>query len=355
MQASGQASLSKDASIHIIGQGLAGSVMAFRLIEAGYRPLVFDRGLANASSMVAAGMWNPVNFKRLNVGKHPELYIESMYEVYQRMETWLGVSFFRPLPIIRLYDSREEVHQWDLHEAMGKSGASYLSNPSHPVSDARVRHMHGAGLVQEGGRVNLPVMLHAMRARLQAEGLLRETTHEEDPQALTIHCSGMDVKAHPYWQWLPMAPNKGQVLTVRIPDFDTAHIYHFGRFVVPMEGDEYKLGSTYELNPHNALPDDEKGLEIMQDCNKTLEVDTTIVSHKAGYRPTTFDRMPIVGRHPERMNHYVFGGFGSRGVYYVPLCSARMIDFLIHGTDLPREIGTSRLTKYYKTSSDTEK
>ena len=245
MQAGSQPPLSSHESLHIIGQGLAGSVLAFRFIEAGYRPLVFDRGLEHASSMVAAGMWNPVNFKRLNVGKHPELYIESMYDVYRRMEAWLGVSFFKPWPIIRLYDSHQEIHQWDLHEAMGKSGASYLTNPTHVVTDPRVHHKHGAGLVQEGGRVNLPIMLQAMRIRLHEEGLLRAIPHEEDPSARTIHCSGMEVKTHPYWQWLPMAPNKGQVLTVNIPDFDTAHIYHFGRFVVPIEGDEYKLGSTY--------------------------------------------------------------------------------------------------------------
>jgi flavin-dependent dehydrogenase len=50
----------------IIGQGLAGTSVARRIEQAGKSVLVIDDGLKSSSSLVAAGMWNPIVFKRLN-------------------------------------------------------------------------------------------------------------------------------------------------------------------------------------------------------------------------------------------------------------------------------------------------
>ena len=49
----------------IVGQGIAGSVMAITLIEKGYTVCVIDKPDLSLSSKIAAGIWNPVVFKRL--------------------------------------------------------------------------------------------------------------------------------------------------------------------------------------------------------------------------------------------------------------------------------------------------
>ena len=48
----------------IIGQGLAGSLLAWRLLLRGERVLVVDNGYCSASSTVAAGLINPVTGKK---------------------------------------------------------------------------------------------------------------------------------------------------------------------------------------------------------------------------------------------------------------------------------------------------
>lgn len=341
--------LSKNQDIHIIGQGLVGSLLAFRLIEEGFRPIVYDKGHHEASSMVAAGMWNPVNFKRLNVGLHPEKYLEAMHAVYPRMEQWLGASFFRALPIARLFDSQEEINQWDIQSAMGKIAGRYLTQTDYPSTHPAVKSPLGAGLVAQGGRIDLPALLNAMRQKLEELGaFVTDEYTADDPDALVIHCSGMAILNHPLWNWLPMAPNKGQVLTLRINAFDSSHIYHFGRFVVPMNDDTYKLGSTYELRPTDRSPDPSLANEIIQDFRSTIACDHEVIDHRAGYRPTTFDRMPIIGPHPTAPHHYVCNGLGSRGVYYAPLCIEHLLEHLMHGTPLPREISLARALKFFK-------
>jgi glycine/D-amino acid oxidase-like deaminating enzyme len=342
--------------IHIVGQGLVGSLLAFRLIEAGYKPVVFDKGHKNASSMVAAGMWNPVNFKRLNVGQQPERYLAAMHDIYPRLEQWLDVQFFQSLPIVRLFESQEEINNWDLQSALGKTAGHYLTQPDFGIEQQGVNAPLGAGLVEAGGRIDMPMLLKAMRIKLKAMHLLVEEDYVlEEEDALVIHCTGMDILTNPLWSWLPMAPNKGQVLTMRIPGFDSSHIYHFGRFVVPMHADTYKLGSTYELRPENREPDSHIAQEILADFQSTIRLESEIIEHQAGYRPTTFDRMPIVGPHPISVHHYVCNGFGSRGVYYAPLCIEHLLAHLTQGIDLPAEISIGRTRKHYDRWSSEKK
>jgi glycine oxidase len=338
-------------TVHLVGQGLAGSVLAFRLIECGWKPTVFDPGHEASSSLVAAGMWNPVNFKRLHVGQDPRSYLETLHALYQRMEKWLGVTFYQKYPVVRVYESLEESHNWDLQEALGKQSAAYLSQPHFEDLDPSVHAPHGAGLIYEGGRLDMPTLLAATRKKLKDLGLLREEIHAADfATNCVIHCSGLSVMENPLWSWLPMAPNKGQVLTLDMPLFDRRHIYHFGRFVVPLHGTTYKVGSTYELHPKDKEPDAAKGQEIYADVSRTIATPMEVVEHRAGYRPTTFDRMPLVGAHPEEVNHYIFNGFGSRGVFYVPLCAQQLVAHLTEGSPLPAAISTARVRKHFEKS-----
>ena len=55
----------------ILGQGLAGSALAWHLIEAGERVCVIDDGHCRSSTRVAAGLINPLAGLRFN--RRPEV------------------------------------------------------------------------------------------------------------------------------------------------------------------------------------------------------------------------------------------------------------------------------------------
>ena len=55
----------------IIGQGLAGSLLAWLLVRAGQRVCVIDDAHASSSSVVAAGLINPLAGMRFN--RRPEM------------------------------------------------------------------------------------------------------------------------------------------------------------------------------------------------------------------------------------------------------------------------------------------
>ncbi len=49
----------------IVGQGIAGSVLSVSLMKEGYTVCVINNSDLSSCSSVAAGIWNPVVFKRL--------------------------------------------------------------------------------------------------------------------------------------------------------------------------------------------------------------------------------------------------------------------------------------------------
>ena len=69
-----------------------------------------------------------------------------------------------------------------------------------------------------------------------------------------------------------------------------------------------------------------------------LVCDYEVVDHVAAVRPVTHTRHPILGRHPAHPQVAVFGGLGSKGVLTAPHYASVLLEHLLNGTALPREV-----------------
>lgn len=96
----------------IVGQGLAGSLLAWHLIGAGQRVLVIDNNNPCAASRVAAGLINPVTGKRLVMEKNAVTYLEAARACYQRLGEQFGEIFLHDKPMFRLFDGNELKQVW---------------------------------------------------------------------------------------------------------------------------------------------------------------------------------------------------------------------------------------------------
>ena len=70
----------------VVGQGLAGSVLALKLIENGYSIKVIDKPELSSCSKVAAGIWNPVVFKRITKSWMIDELMPEMLNFYRQSE-----------------------------------------------------------------------------------------------------------------------------------------------------------------------------------------------------------------------------------------------------------------------------
>ncbi|HSH15480.1 MAG TPA: FAD-dependent oxidoreductase, partial [Verrucomicrobiae bacterium] len=92
---------------HIVGQGLAGTCLAWEFLWRGVPFRITDRG-RGGSSRVAAGMVNPVTGKNFEPswkigGFHPQAL-----SFYRKAEAELGAELWHPMPILRLASSEKE-------------------------------------------------------------------------------------------------------------------------------------------------------------------------------------------------------------------------------------------------------
>src|SRR6056297_1339775 len=96
----------------ILGQGIAGSILAFRLLDAGISTEIIDNDHQHSSSMVAAGLWNPIVFRRINKSWRADEFIPELEAFYKQLEVNLDAKFFKGLKISRVHSSKLEQDLW---------------------------------------------------------------------------------------------------------------------------------------------------------------------------------------------------------------------------------------------------
>ena len=110
----------------IIGQGLAGSAIAWRLHWSGESVLLIDADEPDTASRVAAGLITPVTGKRLVRSPDFEQYWKEATSFYRRVEQTTGTAFFEETPMIRLLDpeTAEALSSLKMAQSHGKADYS---------------------------------------------------------------------------------------------------------------------------------------------------------------------------------------------------------------------------------------
>ena len=84
--------------------------------------------------------------------------------------------------------------------------------------------------------------------------------------------------------------------------------------------------------------------EIKSKLEKILKYPYEIIGQKAGIRPTTQDRRPLIGKHPEIGNAYIFNGLGTKGVSIAPYFSVMFTNWLLGEGTLSSEVDIKRFS-----------
>lgn len=335
--------MKKSFHVHIVGQGLAGSVLAIELANHGVNVTLSDDGHLSASSMVAAGMWNPLSFKKLNPGWNVAALLEAASETYSKLEHQLGARFYHPTELVRVFPTAAQANEWTERSEL-PSVLSYVIDGRDEEVDRSMKVPFGQGIVQQSGWVDLPVFLLSARQWLLEKNILVEKKRGENAD-ITVNCTGYKAAEIDGWHWIPVFPNKGQVLRLLLPRLHTRRMVNFGKFLVPLGEHVYRMGATYEFNDPNPLPTEEVTEALLRDLSAVGVTEATVMDRQAGYRPTVPDRKPLIGMHPEDSRLAIFGGFGSKGVMLVPWCARQMVHLFIDGHPVHPQVDVQR---YYR-------
>ncbi len=345
----------------IIGQGLAGSLLAWELIERGERVLVIDDGHRSAASTVAAGLLNPVTGQRLVKTAGVDECLPLARERYRRLEQVLGRTLLVEKPMWRLFRSTQELDAWERrHEDPG-----YLSYLSEHLEETALQPPFLAplgGLVQtQTGYLDTNALLEGVRDYLLASDHYRQqeisregikpvgegVSFEGIRCRRAIYCEGYKARQNPWFDWLPFQPAKGEILSLEIEEPLPDVIINAGKWLMPRGGNNYRLGATYERQQLDEQPTEAGRKELLSSLPQLLKPlpEYRVTQHRAGVRPNTRDKQPFVGLHPKWPQLGIFNGFGSKGSLLIPWHAKRFADALLGGERLPADVDIQR---YYR-------
>ena len=343
----------------IVGQGLAGSVLSLQLIDKGYKVVIIDDA-SSSCSRVAAGIWNPVVFKRLTKSWMADEVLPYMLEFYQAQEKKLGTKFITERSIIKLFTELQEANLW--RKKAEEEMASYLDKEIFTGSLAEHFKVSEIGYakVLRAGNLDLPVFINAVREFLQKNEMYLSEKFDHSsfsPSALksknietenVIFCEGYLIRNNPFFNYVPMKPAKGEVLTMQFQNLNlNKDILNKNGFIMPLEDDKFKVGATYNWTDLSEWPTAQGKSELLDKLDKMTNAKGVVVNHEAGVRPSVIDRRPLLGAHPTWKNIYVFNGMGTKGVMLAPFFANHLIEHIIDGKNLNKEVSLARFNHFF--------
>ncbi len=344
----------------IIGQGIAGTILSYQLINKGYKVMVMDDHHQTSSTLVAAGLINPLVLKRLTKTWRAEEFIQFNKQFYSELEKETDATFVIDKTIIKLISSDNEREFWKKRSKV-EGVNNFISDQLEDLKKYHFLHknMFDGGLVKKTGWIDTKILLESYRIYLINKGLiltdkvdyrkLKTTDNEiiyQDIHATNlIFCDGFQSANNPYFDWIPLSSVKGELLVIQSEELKDDYIFNKKIFILPIGDKKYKIGATYNWKDLSLLPTESKREELLNNLEELINCDYTVLEHTVGIRPAVKDRRPLIGTHPKHKNIHLFNGMGSRGLFMAPKLGEEFVDYLLENKQMNSEVA---LNRYYK-------
>ncbi len=330
----------------IVGQGLAGSLLAWELIRHGWQVMVIDSGGDNASQ-VAAGLINPVTGQRLVKSRDIEHCLPAAMAVYAALAEQFKQAFFVPMPMLRVLKNTKE-QQLAEQRLDDPDYRDYLSGLTD--TDERLTSSFGILKQLQTGYLRTQPLLQQLRDFFIVNGRYRQT--KLDYADIAIHpglrwrdwqprhivfCEGHQATMNPWFGVLPFQLAKGEILSCKTAAAVPEQIANYGYWLIPGRQQVFKTGATFAVDFQDDQPTLQAKHRLLEAlavvCPQLSELD--VVEHRAGIRPTTLDKQPFIGSHPKHASLHIFNGFGAKGSLMIPWYARQFAQVLNQQASLP--------------------
>ncbi len=328
----------------IVGQGLAGTLLARALRQRGQKVLVIDNGGKSAASLVAAGLMTPLTGQRFTLTpEYPELF--------RFAEKDLGeLKVFRPIKVYRMFVDAEQRAR-GLKRAECASCVPFIEKITEEAGQisADWSDIHG-GAMMHGAWVDLPKLMQDGAEELKSTQSLRleefnftdlrveadrVSWHDVTARGI-VFCDGYRSALTGPFSYLPWQPVKGEAISFNSNAPDASVVLNRQGWALPLGQGRWRAGTNWEWTGLNEIPtqvQSEKFQKRFKDYFKG-DVGVEVTDHVAGVRPCTTDNHPLIGTHPQHRLLHLFNGMGPRGTIWAPTLAQEMADYLIDGKPL---------------------
>lgn len=344
----------------IVGQGLAGSMLAWELIQRGCTVVIIDNAENNASR-VAAGLMNPVTGQRFVKSEGVDALLPSAKSFYAHLSVCFRQPFYIEKTMLRIFRSEQELdlcikrldhpgyqHYLGAVHKAGKPVAPFAA-PLGYLEQKQTGYLLTNSLLTELKNFFIAKACYR-QSRLDYRDIqLRPSLRWRNIRARQIiFCEGYRAMFNPWFSCLPMQPVKGEILTLERPMGFPDNIINFGHWLLPVDDRNIRFGATFDRENIDADTTQTGKSDLLMSGKLVFPKIqyAKVIDHQAGIRPCTADRQPFIGKHPYFRELNIFNGFGAKGSLVIPGHCRQFADFLINNTALPELCDIQR---YYAT------
>jgi glycine/D-amino acid oxidase-like deaminating enzyme len=249
----------------IIGQGLAGTILSYHLLNQGKKVIVLNHYNPKCSSYIAGGIFSPITGQRVAKIGNCEQVIPYAHIFYKELEQLLNAQFFHVKPYIKLNVS-EKITQYTAIRLADPTYQQLLTPFEHKLDQRTIKGV----AIKQAGYLDIAVMLDAYRAYLNEQGCYQEEQFDESHLVVhndsvvyknikakrIIFCNGLDAKNNSFFSHLNFNPTKGELITIRM-NKHMDNIISGKVFLLPIGNNLFHVGATYERNSKNDEPTQE--------------------------------------------------------------------------------------------------
>ncbi len=347
----------------IIGQGVAGSLLCQELLEAKKSICVIDNHHERSSSLVAAGIINPITGRRFVKSWMIDELLPFSEQRFTAIASKLKQpNYYRPKKILRCLFSQVEETEWLIRTA--QEGWKQYVQEVDGLGEftGHVTPGFGQGVLL-GAQVDLARFVIDYRELLKSKELLIEKKFETEELFQSnsistttrkftlfdglveydkiIFCEGAAARHNKMWDFVPFEPAKGEVLHLKIPGLQTDRLLKHKMMMTPLGNELFWFGSNYEWNAKSEEPSEE-GLQFLQKRLDKMLPKYEVIDHLAATRPTIKDRRPVLGEHPVINGAYIFNGLGTKGASLGPYFAKEMCELLTKEQPILSEVHLNR-------------
>jgi len=350
--------MTKHVDYLIIGQGLAGSLLSWELIKQGCNIQLIDNQKENASQ-IAAGLINPVTGMRLGMRLVKSNNIETLLpyakQSYQELSQFFKQDFYIEKPMLRILRKEKEILKFQ-QRIQDKTYLDYLQTELKPAPAS----IHAPfGIIQQKltGYLLTQQLLASLKQFLQEKQCYQAA--QFDYQELQykntiswknitakkiIFCEGYQAIYNPWFKYLPFQLAKGEILTLSTKQTLAPELLNYGHWLIPLNVHQFRTGATFDninLNTEATVQGKNTLLNALTQIMPALNT-ATLEKQQANIRPTTLDKAPFIGQHPEHKILMIFNGFGAKGSLQIPYYSKHLTQHLLNQHPIAAEVNCLR-------------
>ena len=337
----------------IVGMGIAGVCFAENLLQNKKSFYVIDNK-KTGSSKIAAGIFNPTVLKRYNMTWNGEQFYKNAITFFKKIENKYKKKIIFNHDILKIFSSTSDHNNWIVASKKPLLN-DFLDSKTHTKKIKGIKTEFGYGVVKKCGRISTLNMINGFKNNFKYN-LLNEdfdfkklSSHDKKivynniVSENIVFCEGYGITNNPFFKNLPVTGSKGEFLIVKISNFSLNKIIKRSSiFIMPLENEHYWVGATYDNSDKKNIPTQLKKEWLIEKLESIITLPYKIIDHKASMRPTTIDRRPMIGFHPDYKNIYLLNGLGSRGVLLAPTLSCWLYNHIYKSAPIPKEVDVER-------------